>query len=461
MKKYWIVILILAGLIIRLHGLGHEQVSLDESFTLYHAEKSIMHILTLQDPTPPLYLLLAHPLATTGDICLVRLLSVVFGVLAIPLIYLIGEKLFNEKAGLYSAIILTFSAYHAFYSQEARAYALFNFLVMLSMFLFIKYRDTGKYRIGYLASTIAMLYSHFFALFIVITQNMFSIFKKKRPIKWFGLQPVLFITYIPALLLLYNQSSRINNGFWIKKEFLIDILNLPGIFSGGVLTVLFLALFFYGTVRAYSKERQLSDNATFLLFWIFLPIIISSAYSLIVSPIIVPKYVIFTSIPFYILISYGLSKMDKRCVSSVLLAIIIISSFFLINQADRTDKERWGDVSDYVTHLGIEDKIIILSPGHIIHPFAYYHTPECFDNPEIYYCASKKGIFTVWGKENEKGFIRDNRNVIYVNKESNIDEVDKYLEYVKSQFTVYSEEDFPIDKYSHITIYWLKNEQDS
>ncbi len=460
-RKYLIFVLVIIGLVVRIYGLGFEQVSLDESFTMYHARQSVLHILTLQDPNPPLFLLLVHPLAITNNIQLARLLSVLFSVLSIPLIYLIGKHLFGEKAGLYSAVILTFSQFHIYYAQEARSYAFFNFLVMLSMFFFIKIMGNKNWT-GYIISTIAMLYAHFFAIFVVIAQNIYFLIQKKRLVKWLLMQLLLFIAYIPALLLLFNQLSRVSDNFWIRKKFLIDLLYLPYIFSGGTLNFIFLALFFYGIWKIYAKGKKSPDNADLTLFWIFIPIAIPLVYSLIASPIIlVPKYVIFASIPFYMLISFGLTKVNVKYGHVILMIIILLSSYSIINQALRADKERWGDLSGYINDLGINDKVIILNPGYNIHAFTYYYLPGCFNETEIYSCASESGIFTIWGEEKEKKFINNNRNIIYVNKESNEEEKDDYLEYMKGHFYIYSKESFPMGKYDHITVYWLKNEQNN
>jgi mannosyltransferase len=462
-KGLVICLLIVLGLALRLYGLGQPQVSLDESYTLYYAKTSLLHILALEDPNPPLYLLLAHPLALTGNIYLVRLMSVIFGVLAIPLMYLIGKRLFDTRAGLYAAAILTFSPFLVLYSQEARSYALFTFLVMLSMYFYICYLDNKRFWPAYLLSTIAMLYSHFFAALVVIAQNAFVLVKKEKPARWYLVQLLAFIAYIPGLLLIYRQFSRVSNDFWIRREFLVDILNLPYIFSGGALCLLFLPLFIYGIVNLYRWEKKARKTATFLLSWTLLPMIISLLYSLLVSPIVVPKYLIYTSIPFYLAISYALTRIDRRFASAILLGIVLISSYSLIGQAGSTDKESWKNVSDYtkgiVKNIGATDAIIILDPGYNLHAFAYYYLPECFDNNDIYGCAANNSIFTLWGEEYEKGFIRGANNILYVRKDGNTYPTgkDAYLAYMETQFAVHSKKDFPLSKYDHMTVYWLKD----
>jgi hypothetical protein len=57
------------------------------------------------------------------------LLSAFFGVLAIPMIYVVGRKFFNEEAGLVGALILALSSFNVYNSQEARMH---NLTVLLA-----------------------------------------------------------------------------------------------------------------------------------------------------------------------------------------------------------------------------------------------------------------------------------------------------------------------------------------
>jgi len=53
-----------------------------------------------------------------GDLNTLRLVSVVFGSLTIPFIYLFGKTIYNRKTGLLAAIFLLLSSYHILYSRN-------------------------------------------------------------------------------------------------------------------------------------------------------------------------------------------------------------------------------------------------------------------------------------------------------------------------------------------------------
>ena len=85
-----------------------------------------MAALTAQDIHPPLYYALLHgwtAILGTGPAAL-RLLSVVVGVLTIPLLYLVARRMFTRRVALLATFLLTISPLHVYYSQEVRMYGL-------------------------------------------------------------------------------------------------------------------------------------------------------------------------------------------------------------------------------------------------------------------------------------------------------------------------------------------------
>ena len=111
----------------------------------------------------------------------VRLLSVLFGTASVFIIYLLGAHIFNKKVGIYSALLVAFSPLHIYFSQEARTYSLFFALTLLSMYFYSKLNKvTSKWIIsGYLISTVFLIYSHLYALLIVLVTEPASIYCKQ------------------------------------------------------------------------------------------------------------------------------------------------------------------------------------------------------------------------------------------------------------------------------------------
>ena len=114
----WLVILlVLIGGWLRVFLLGNKGLGLDETFSIWLGNQSVgdmLHWVAKIDQHPPLYYLLLHSwIPSHGDTpYAVRLLSVLFGIATIPVIYLIGKRMSGVVMGLAAALILTLSPYN-------------------------------------------------------------------------------------------------------------------------------------------------------------------------------------------------------------------------------------------------------------------------------------------------------------------------------------------------------------
>jgi mannosyltransferase len=134
--------IVLIGAFLRFYHLGTQSLWYDEAFSVWISKLSVPQLVqaTAVDVHPPFYYLLLHYCMMffgTSE-STVRLLSALFGILAIPMIYMVGRQLFNREAGLMAALILTFSSFNIAYSQETRMYSLMALLALLSMYYFIR-----------------------------------------------------------------------------------------------------------------------------------------------------------------------------------------------------------------------------------------------------------------------------------------------------------------------------------
>ncbi len=91
--------IVLIGASLRLYQLGTQSIWFDEAFSVWVAKAGVLQIIqtTAKDTHPPLYYFILHYwMAIFGDSELaVRGLSAFFGILAIPMVYVIGRQLFD------------------------------------------------------------------------------------------------------------------------------------------------------------------------------------------------------------------------------------------------------------------------------------------------------------------------------------------------------------------------------
>jgi mannosyltransferase len=131
------------GGLLRVFQLGNRGLWLDETFSLWLANQSVPDMLQWMvriDQHPPLYYLLLHYwIAHYGDTpYYARLLSVLFGTLTIPVIYLIGRHISGAVVGLAAAVILALSPFNIYYAQETRMYTLLMFNASVAIYALVR-----------------------------------------------------------------------------------------------------------------------------------------------------------------------------------------------------------------------------------------------------------------------------------------------------------------------------------
>ena len=140
----WLVIVItLVGGALRVLLLDRKGMWLDETFSVWMANHSVLDMLqwiVKIDQHPPLYyFLLHHWIARFGDTApYARLFSVLFGAGTIPIIYLIGKRMSGVVMGLTAALLLALSPFHIYFAQETRMYTLLTFNAAVAIYSLVR-----------------------------------------------------------------------------------------------------------------------------------------------------------------------------------------------------------------------------------------------------------------------------------------------------------------------------------
>lgn len=140
----WLAIAVtVMGGLLRVLLLDAKGLWLDETFSVWLANHRVAEMLqwiVRIDPHPPLYyFLLHHWIALNRDTpYFVRLLSVLFGTGAIPIIYLSGKRISGAVMGLAAAVILALSPFHIAFAQETRMYTLLTFNAAVAIYALVR-----------------------------------------------------------------------------------------------------------------------------------------------------------------------------------------------------------------------------------------------------------------------------------------------------------------------------------
>lgn len=216
-RTFWIVagLTVLAG-VLRFATLGVQSYHHDEIVTasrilrdgFWHA----MDAVGFSESAPPLYYAVAWAwtqITGTGEFGL-RSVSAIAGVATVPVAYLLGVELSSRRAGIVAAALVAVNPMLLWYSQEARAYALFVLLTALSLLYFVRALERGSRRDSLawgIASALA-LGTHYFAAFPIAAEALWLLRRRGRETG--GAFPGIWIIAGAGLLLaplLVHQAS--------------------------------------------------------------------------------------------------------------------------------------------------------------------------------------------------------------------------------------------------------------
>lgn len=121
----------------------------------------------------PLYYLYLKPFSHCSDLVL-RLTSVIPGVIAIPVMYLAGKE-FSKKTGVYAASITSVLSFLVYYSQEVRFYSLLFLFSALSLLFTLRYlRKSNKKNLAcWIVSNVLILLTHILGGIYVFFNTLF------------------------------------------------------------------------------------------------------------------------------------------------------------------------------------------------------------------------------------------------------------------------------------------------
>jgi uncharacterized membrane protein len=362
-------------------------------------------VIAESDNNPPLYywiLYLWTYLFGYSEFSL-RFISLLTGSLSIPLIFLLGKRIFNPTVGLIAALILATSSYQIYYSQEARAYIVMVFLALLSYYFFIGLLERFSFRncVGYVVSGLALLYTHFYGAFVIAAQNFYYLTglvlgrRQQLPSlgKWIVLQLMLLGSILPQLYLL-RGSSALTGDFWLPKPNLDVIAGSILEFSGSwPLFILFFLLCLYSiinarelkqgarlgdlltSVRGYSTNLNSSNigRVYLLALLIIIPIVLPVVGSILYKPLYQTKYAIPALIGFYLLVAKGIDNFRWRGAKLFVTALVLALSIASVHHYyDNPEKHDWKEAARYIEDNVREGDLVLIYPEHEIESGNYY-----------------------------------------------------------------------------------------
>jgi mannosyltransferase len=208
---------------LRLSTLDLQSFWYDEAFTPIHVLhpslwatlRSVVHT----ENTPPLWYVLEWAdsrVLGTGEVAL-RLPSALAGIATVPVAWAIGQELSSRRAAIVCAALVAVNPLFVWYSQEARAYALFVLMGALTMLCFLRVlqEPTPKRMSAFALAGVLALLTHYFAVFLLIP--MVLLLLRERATRRVALAAVGALVIVGLALLPLISAQGGHGTQWIGR----------------------------------------------------------------------------------------------------------------------------------------------------------------------------------------------------------------------------------------------------
>jgi 4-amino-4-deoxy-L-arabinose transferase-like glycosyltransferase len=267
------------------------------------------------DVHPPLYFLTLDvwTLLTGESIYTVRLLSALFGLVALAATYAVSTHLFDHQTAFIAVIILATASFFIYYTREARMYMLLIALTSLSTWAYLRWQrqKTRLRTVIYGILMAALLYTHYVGALIIVTQIIHGLLvgawramPARRVFDFFLPYALAVILYIPWIPVLANQM-RLQGGpsaLPIPSDWGAILALLLILTSGN--WGLYAAPFVLGS--ALLRIRQHGSALILLMLWLLITPLTLLVINVQARPIFQIRYTIAILPAWALLVAYGL-----------------------------------------------------------------------------------------------------------------------------------------------------------
>ena len=323
----------------------------DEGFSVMLALRTPAEVWigSARDVHPPLYYELLHywMVLFGNSVHAVRSLSLLAGVLVIPLCFFIAKKMFGARAGVITAFFVALSPFLIRYSVEARMYGVLGIFTLLALYAVVLIAHNPKNNWSYLLYAIAIaagLYTHYFAALAVIAFWLYLITLQK-PHNWrfnktiflsarwwlaniFAL--ILFLPWVPNMLAQFKRAQGLGwlpkTSIWTFHDTIWQFFTFTDAHKlSSALYIIFPILIIIASIIVIYNDKTKPRYSRLIVFYSFVPIITALLVSSF-KPIYHERYFAFTLAGICMVLAIAIVDIGRRRVYiTTTLAILIIA----------------------------------------------------------------------------------------------------------------------------------------
>ncbi len=366
--------------------LGQQGFWFDEIFSVETAQRwsGMMEVFSRYENNMALYYVMLWLWMFLGDSeFFVRLLSLLFALCTIPVVHAIARRLFDARTAIIADFVLISSIFFVQYAGEARSYSLLALLTAWSSLLLLQAleRPTWLRWACYAVVAVAGVYAHYFAL-LTIAAHAVALMLRGHPgiPKAKAISAVAVMIALMAPLVLFRPAN-LGQVDHLNRPDLGELYMMSLIFGSGkgqlLIAAICLTVLFVAVLRAAPQRGDAGGGFSrrwsvgFLLALVLVPMLIAVSFSLLVKPMLIPKYLIGCLPAYVILIAAGAAQLRVRWATTV---VVCMFGFLVINGLRHgfSSGGQWRDVASSLVARAQPADAVICYPFFALKPINHY-----------------------------------------------------------------------------------------
>lgn len=182
----------------------------------------------------------------------------IFGGLCVLIFYFLSYELFkSRKISLISTLFFTFLPFHVYQTSHASPLTLGHFFMILSAYLFLKYRKKTKFIVPLLISTIFLIMSHHLTTYFYLIILIFIVFLENITVKNWTPTFKKDISYLFLItVIVFSYWSIVART--VFESFMSSGLSIVGIRLNPIFIVMLFYIIFFGmffSIKLFRKKH--------------------------------------------------------------------------------------------------------------------------------------------------------------------------------------------------------------
>jgi mannosyltransferase len=368
-------------------SLDAKSLWIDEALSTTYARQSVAGLFEFfvhGEANMALYHLMLHFWLGLGDSEVVlRSLSVLFALGTLPFAYALGGRLLSPRIGAVAALLLALNGVFFSFARETRSYSLAMFLIVAASFFFVRALDRGRGVdwVSYVLSAVLAVYTHLFAVSVLIAHFLSLAFWRGRPIDRrhrlvTGIAIIVLLS--PAIAYVATGDTSMTTDPDTRMRDVVDLFRWYAVGNRPLLVIYLIAVvaaFVMAVRRWRSRGVTAAWPELFLGVWIAVPIAVALIVSYTIDPIFQFRYLLVALPALVLLVADGIAR-TKSTVLFVLFLVIAsgvsLRSLDLCHPGCSTPTQDFRGATSFVrTHARPGDEILF-DPSYLGRGFAYY-----------------------------------------------------------------------------------------